>query len=689
MADENLKQILVVDEPGADRDLLCKQLRGHNFQVIKSDDNLEVVPLLKQNDIRVLIVGSKVQEDVLHLIKQLRRSHNQAELPIIVISALSSTENRVAAWKAGANYYIAKPVKEDELVAKVNLCFRLNSDYSLIKSSEERLILAMQAVNGGIFDWDLQTKTMFSSPKIYELLDISNESQEADSSQNWLDRLHEEDRRSINSEIENYLKGKIHKLDKQCRLLRPDGTCRWVSLYGVVCRDKNGKAIRLVGSLNDIGSSISYDNVTGLPGSHMFYDLLEKAMVRAIRSEQYLFGLLSIDIDPQSTDKLTEPNYEKILTDISRRLQLSSRASDFLSRIGENRFAVLLDGLHDISDALRVARRISEALAVPFEMPEGDLNVSTSIGIAVSNDNYDSPEELLEDAHQASLSARASGSRRACMANPKLQEQAEQRLKREKELYDAIAGQQFVARYMPIVDVTTNSVVGVETLLRWRHPDGKLLEPEEFLKLCDNDRFILPIGSQLIKLALGQLADVNQAASLPEQFSVSFNLEARQFYDPDLLNNILLSCEDYGFASERIRLEITEDVLNNDFAKASAIIGKCAEHGIKIVIDKFGSTSLPIADLITLNPAALKTDYKLLTSQTLSLEQKLRYSQLCKQIADFLHCQCWVNGATSEELSQSLSENGLKLQEGYVFGQPVNRHALESLAEAGYLLKKN
>ena len=162
MADENLKQILVVDEPGADRDLLCKQLRGHNFQVIKSDDNLEVVPLLKQNDIRVLIVGSKVQEDVLHLIKQLRRSHNQAELPIIVISALSSTENRVAAWKAGANYYIAKPVKEDELVAKVNLCFRLNSDYSLIKSSEERLILAMQAVNGGIFDWDLQTKTMFS-----------------------------------------------------------------------------------------------------------------------------------------------------------------------------------------------------------------------------------------------------------------------------------------------------------------------------------------------------------------------------------------------------------------------------------------------------------------------------------------------------------------------------------------------
>jgi EAL domain-containing protein (putative c-di-GMP-specific phosphodiesterase class I) len=275
------------------------------------------------------------------------------------------------------------------------------------------------------------------------------------------------------------------------------------------------------------------------------------------------------------------------------------------------------------------------------------------------------------------------------MANPKLQEQAEQRLKREKELYDAIAGQQFVARYMPIVDVTTNSVVGVETLLRWRHPDGKLLEPEEFLKLCDNDRFILPIGSQLIKLALGQLADVNQAASLPEQFSVSFNLEARQFYDPDLLNNILLSCEDYGFASERIRLEITEDVLNNDFAKASAIIGKCAEHGIKIVIDKFGSTSLPIADLITLNPAALKTDYKLLTSQTLSLEQKLRYSQLCKQIADFLHCQCWVNGATSEELSQSLSGNGLKLQEGYVFGQPVNRHALESLAEAGYLLKKN
>ena len=689
MENSSSNRILVLENQDASQTSICHCLENKGFEIVAASSSSEVLKIIEEQPIQTLIIEPSAEgTNSLSFIANLRKCHNLAELPIIVISSLEEYANKVAAWNAGANYYVVEPIDEEELIAKVNLCLSLYKSYQDLYAQEERLDLAIKAINGGIFDWDIKNNTVINSPKVYELLCMEHDLSIPATPQDWFNAIHPEDYDTVSQKLKEHLEGKTPYFEAQHRVMRQDGTHRWVLVRAIAIRDSNGEAQRLVGNISDISDSFSYDSVTGLPSRHVFYDLLERAMVRSIRNEKYLFGLLNVTVNDldQLKAKFTNAEIEQIWSAISRRLQLSSRASDLVSRIEHNRFAILLDDLREVSDALRVANRISKSLANQLRIFDNQIKVDTSIGVAVSCDGYESPESLLNDAYKASLLAKTLGENKARMCNDEYQQYSQERLTREQELYDAIGGRQFTPKYLPIVNREDGTIIGLEVLLRWRHPSGKTLIPEEFLDLCDRDQLMLPIGYELIKASIEQIKKLDTLAPLPQDFTINFNISTRQFYDSDLLDNILLSCQDFKFAPERIRLEVSEDTLAKDLAKAKQIIAAFAEYGIGCVLDRLGNAFLPMCDMLDLNLKAVKSNYLDLISEKHSFELKERYAQMCLKVSEFLGCQCIINGINNIDQANSLAKASLKLQEGYAFGKPLNLRGLEVFAENGYNL---
>lgn len=598
--DNSSNRILVLENQSANQMFVYHYLKANSFEAARVSSYDEALKVIEEQSIGVLVIEDFTQKaSDLNLVATIRKHRNLAELPIIVVSLLSECATKVAAWNAGANYYIVKPAGQEELIAKVDLCLSLHKSYQDLYTKEEHLATKDVAIDHA-----------------------------------------------------------------------------------------NNKAQYLVDSVSGISDYLFYDSVTGLPGRHVFYDLLERAMVRAIRNDKYLFGLLNVTINDldQLKAKFPDGEMEQIWPAISKRLQLSSRASDLVSRIGHNRFVILLDDLREVSDALRVANRISKSLSTQLYILGHRVEVNASIGVAVSCDSYESPESLLEDAYKASLLAKTLGKNKTCMCNKEYQKHSQERLNLEQELYDAVAGRQFIPRYMPIVNCEDETICGLEVLLRWRHPSGKILIPDDFLDLCDRDQLVLPIGYELIKAAIEQVKKLDTLNPLPKNFTINFNISSCQFYDNDLLNSILLNCQDFKFAPSHICLEVREDTFTKDLAKAKQIIDSFAKHGIGCILDRLGSTYLSMCDMLDLNLKAIKSNYLDLISDRRSLELKERYAKICLKISDFLDCQCIINGVSNAEQAKLLAEAGLKIQEGYAFGKPLNLHSLEVFAENNYKL---
>ena len=314
-----------------------------------------------------------------------------------------------------------------------------------------------------------------------------------------------------------------------------------------------------------------------------------------------------------------------------------------------------------------------------------EINLDISIGAAVSCDMYESPEQILEEAYKAASRAPKQGRYRCRMCTPEYQQLAESRLTLESELYEAIAGRQIRPYYLPIVRITDKKVVGLEVLLRWKHPSGRMMEPEEFLDLCDRDQIIIPIGYELIKNAVEQLNKVSKIKALPEYFKLDFNLTDRQYYDEELLDSIKLICQKSAVKPHNIRFEVAEDIINKNFEVAAFVCENLQQAGIGCIIDRFGTSPLSFNNLLTFKAAGLKSNYK----NFLDEEDRIKASKVCQighDMAKFLDIEFIASGINTMELSQALQEEDCLMQEGFAFGMPLTVADLEVIAENGYVL---
>ena len=379
---------------------------------------------------------------------------------------------------------------------------------------------------------------------------------------------------------------------------RKDGSLvsEWLNISCV--RDASGAVANYVGAFSDLSERksaaeriqylASYDTLTGLPNRSLFTDRLEQALLTAHRFERGAAVIL-LDLDRLRliNDTFGPPAGDEVLVEVARRLGLQVREGDTVGRRGGNEFGFVMANLGHERDALALAQRMLEAIAVPFVIGGQQMVVTASIGIAVAPKDGASSENLLKCADVALLRAKQSGRNTFRFYSPQMDADAARRLALENGLREALNRQELSVHYQPQISLESGQMLGMEALLRWHSPQFGHISPVEFIPIAEETGLIIPIGEWVLRTACRQTKAWLDLGLMP--LRVAVNLSTRQFRQANLLASIADALADSGLPAAALELEITESAFVDDLEEAVLICRRLKGLGVKLSLDDFGT----------------------------------------------------------------------------------------------------
>ena len=560
-----------------------------------------------------------------------------------------------------------------------------------IRTSEERYALAAEAANDGLWDWDLESGTVFYSARWKALLGCADDEIAATPGE-WLDRIHPDDRARVDAMLAEHLAGRTLTTELEHRLRAVDGTYRWMLTRWRSMCDATGVAIRLVGSITDITDrklieerlrrAALYDDLTGLPNRAYFRDRLTTAIARSSRRIGYRYAVLMLDLDGFKivNDSLGHLAGDHLLQQVAGRLTASLRSTDTVARFGGDEFAVLLEELVDDDSPVITAARLQKALSVPHRLGDTEAVVSVSIGITVGRADYTDTETIMRDADAAMYHAKTHGKRSHAIFDPAMHGAAVNRLRIENELRRAIENHNLVLHYQPIVDLRTGLISGAEALIRWQHPTRGLLPPSEFLTVAEESGLILSIGTWVLDESCRQMHawDLHRGDARP--FMMSVNVANRQFWQSDLIDDVDSRLRSFGLSPDRLAVEITEGVIMDDVKLASSLLRGLKTIGVQVHIDDFGTGYSSLEALHDLSIDAFKIDRSFISRMSTSPRSK----ELVRTIVTMgvnLELDVIAEGIETDEELDFVRALGCSHGQGYLFSRPVEAEAFRKLLE--------
>ncbi len=423
-----------------------------------------------------------------------------------------------------------------------------------------------------------------------------------------------------------------------------------------------------------------HDALTGLPNRALFTDRLELAIERAKRNEEHRFAVLFMDIDrfKNVNDSLGHTSGDQLLLGISHRLERHLRHVDTIARFGGDEFAILLDGIEDASDAIRVADRVQKELAVPFYLDGQEIFTSASIGIALSTTGYDRIEDILRDADTAMYRAKAQGKARHEVFDKVMHARAVALLQLETDLRYAVERQEFRVQYQPIISLATGRLSGFEALVRWQHPERGLIFPGDFIPTAEETGLIIPLGQIVLREACRQMSQWQNQFPSDQPLTLSVNLSGKQFNQPDLVEQVKDILQETGLDPCSLQLEITESVIMDNAETATAMLEQLRALNVQLSIDDFGTGYSSLSYLHRFPISILKIDRSFVGRMGVG-DENTEIVQTILTLACKLGMDVVAEGIeTQEQLSQLIS---LKCEygQGFFFSKSVDGDIAEGL----------
>ena len=327
-----------------------------------------------------------------------------------------------------------------------------------------------------------------------------------------------------------------------------------------------------------------HDALTGLPNRTLFRDRLEQALARAKRHRHHV-AVLCLDLDrfKDINDTLGHPAGDQLLQRVTQRLQGCIREADTIARLGGDEFAIIQTDINQPDGTPVLIERILSALTQPLELDGQEVHTGTSIGIAVYPDNSDDPDQLLKNADIALYRAKADGRSTYCFFEDDMNASLQARRELEQDLRRAVAEDQFLLHYQPIIEVASGAIVGFEALVRWQHPERGLISPAEFIPVCEDTGLIIPLGAWVLREACAQ------AATWPAAVKVAINLSPVQVRRGNLEELVEDVLGETGLAPARLELEVTEGVMMHGTEAVRATLDGLKALGAQLSMDDFGT----------------------------------------------------------------------------------------------------
>ncbi|MBD2353044.1 EAL domain-containing protein [Tolypothrix sp. FACHB-123] len=423
-----------------------------------------------------------------------------------------------------------------------------------------------------------------------------------------------------------------------------------------------------------------HDSLTGLANRVLFIRRIENALNRAKQESSYQFAILYLDCDRFKVvnDSLGHLVGDELLLAIAHRLQSTLTPMDTLARLGGDEFGILLENPTDINMVIEVAERLLQQLSLPFKLTRYEVFMNASIGIAWGNKDYDRPEYLLRDADTAMYRAKALGRARYHVFDPIMYQEAIQLLEIENDLRRAVARQEFIVYYQPIVSLLTGKIAGFEALVRWQHPIRGLILPAEFIPVAEETGLINSINTWVLQSACQQLRLWQHHPAIPDSLTISVNLSARLFSQPNLMAQIDEILYETQVNPENLELEITETVIMENSHAVKTILQQLKERRIKLVMDDFGTGYSSLSYLHSFPLNALKID-KSFVKRMQENQEDMGLVPAMINIADSMGMRAIAEGVeTTEQLAQLRSLN-CEFAQGFLFSRPIEQQSVLNL----------
>jgi diguanylate cyclase (GGDEF)-like protein/PAS domain S-box-containing protein len=428
--------------------------------------------------------------------------------------------------------------------------------------------------------------------------------------------------------------------------------------------------------LNDQLRTLAFhDPLTLLANRSLFSDRVHQAIKHI--ADGMMPAVLFIDLDNFKTvnDSLGHGAGDALLRNFAHRLVLCTRAGDTVARLGGDEFAVLIDHVPTVDGAIAVAKQVIDACKQPFDLDGQQVRIGASIGVALA-DRVSNAERLLRNADAAMYAAKSRGKGHAEVFAPEMLRAARRRMRIENELATAIDEGQLEAHYQPIVDLSTRHLVGVEALMRWRHPTRGLVMPVDFIPLAEETGQIVPMTQWMLKRACEDVSRMQKEIAHGDGLRMSINVSSRYLNQGDIVRDVREALETNGVRPDCLILEVTESLLLENSERLERTFRELKALGVRLALDDFGTGYSSLAYLHRFPIDILKIDRSFVERLAREGEGQegvdaVALAKAILSLADALGLDTVAEGIEVDAQRDALLALGCKTGQGYSFGKAM------------------
>ncbi|WP_305043366.1 putative bifunctional diguanylate cyclase/phosphodiesterase [Geoalkalibacter sp.] len=452
------------------------------------------------------------------------------------------------------------------------------------------------------------------------------------------------------------------------------------SLRGIVQTARDiSERLMVEASLRENQDRLDYlahhDPLTNLPNRLRFNSRLQQAMARA-RDEQQQVALLFLDLDrfKNINDSLGHELGDQVLREVAVRLRRCLRNSDTVARLGGDEFVVILEGVEDLKGVALVARNILRTLGKAFRVGQHELFVTTSIGISLFPGDARNVEGLMRFADVAMYRAKEEGRNNYQFYRPDMNVRTQEMLILESNLRRAMNEHQLRVHYQPQFDLRTRRLIGLEALLRWQHPVQGMISPAEFIPLAEETGLIVPLGQWVLQSACAQAKEWQQRGFMPVRVAV--NISAREFRQPDFVDNLDGILGETGLDPHWLELEITESIAMQNFEETILTLTDLKVRGVHLAIDDFGTGYSSLSYLKRFPISKLKIDQSFVRDINRDSNDEAIATSIIA-LGRSMNMEVIAEGVESEDQADLLLSKGCHQAQGYLFSPAVPAERIE------------
>jgi diguanylate cyclase (GGDEF)-like protein/PAS domain S-box-containing protein len=655
-------RILIVDDEPAIRRLLREYL-CESYQCVEAGSAEGALELLRAEKFDLVLTD--IQMGGISGLEMVPRLLELApETVVVMVSGVSTIESAIEAMRVGAFDYVTKPFDFRQVGAAVRRALEHRALREANRQAEGRFRQIVEHATDIIYRTDVDGRFTLVNPVAARLIKRPAEELVG---LHYLELVSPDYRAEIEKFYRSQFAGKVTETYYEFPALTGDGGEVWLG-QNVQLLLEGDRVVGFQAVARDVTRQRFYDAATGLPNRALCEGELAR-MLNARHAERTpAVMLLSPDRFKRFADTLGHAAGDRLLRNVAERLARCAGEGDLLARFGDDEFALLLPQAGRAEDVVRVVRRIQEALKQPFRLDEHDLYVTASVGIALPPHDGQDGQALLKNAGAALFRAKEQGGNNHQFYAAEMNARALKRLSLESGLRRALEREEFTIHYQPQMDIATNSIIGMEALVRWQHPEMGLIPPAEFIPLAEDTGLIVPLDEWVLRAACSQNKAWQEAGLT--HLRVSSNLSARIFRQaglPELVAHVL---EDTGLDPDCLDLELTESSVMSNAEAAIETLRALRALGVHVSIDDFGTGYSSLNYLKRFPADCLKIDQSFVRDAATEPNDAAIVRAVIT-LARSLDLKVIAEGVETQEQLRFLRLLGCDEMQGYLLSRPL------------------